>query len=385
MEKKRKLFRRIAALICCVLLGTSLTTVPAKAEGEPTFETFVMQKGAALRLKEGSNGMRFSAEISEQEYTALKAANAKFGVLIVAKDLLKTTALTPETVFGETPAFYFTNETQTAVSGKIAMLHVSSPSCENIDEDANIEISGAIANILVSNFTRSFVGVAYVAIPTLNAETGESSYTYHFAPYYEGDMANSTRCMYYIAQRAIENNESVSDLKTLYINPFALTSRYTDYLYAVNVRHHYRVHDENGEHKVVYVKEEKQYGKLNEVMTARPIDKPTDTGLTEMEGDFIFDVDTTAGARTGMVYAGGMQTLDMYYELAENLDDEHKEHTLESILSDFLKVENASYNFGLGEQTILLLGRRAPIPKEPKGTQSRVLICTRKPPTTIER
>ena len=347
--RKKSLLKSIAILLGCMLFSTSLATIPAKAEGNPTFDTFVMQKGAALRLKEGSNGMRFTAEISEAEYTALKAAGAKFGVLIVAKDLLKTTPLTPETVFGENPAFYFTNETETSVNGKIAMLHISSPTCGNLDADANIEIGGAIANILVSNFTRSFVGVAYVALPTVNAETGETTYTYHFAPYYEGDMANSTRCMYYVAQRAIESNDSVEDLKTLYINPFGETSRYTDYLYAVTVRHHYLVHNANGEHEIIHTETQKQYGKLNESYTAHPIEKPTDTGKEQMEGNFIFDADRTLDAREGIVYAGGMQTLDMYYELATDLSEDHKDHTLAAILADFLDKNKADVNFGLGD------------------------------------
>ena len=347
MRKKIRFFSCIAALLCVTTLGASLNITPTKAAGELTYNTFVMEKGAALRLKEGSNGMRFTAEISQDEYDALNAAGAKFGVLIVAKDLLKTTPLTPETVFGANPAFYFTNETETPVSGKIAMLHVSSPSCQNIDADSNIEIGGAIANILVDNFTRSFIGVAYVAIPAIDEQTGESTYTYHFAPYYEGKVENNTRCMYYIAQRSIENGDAVSELKQLYIDPFAQTTRFTNYNYGVKVLHHYRVHNENGEHTIIHTHEQTQYAPLNSVYTAHPVDKPTDTGKEWMDHDFIFDVDTTGEARTGLVYAGGMQVLEMYYEVAEHLDEDHKEHTLDAILANFLDVTKAPENFGL--------------------------------------
>jgi hypothetical protein len=108
--------------------------------------------------------LRFSAEISETEYTALKEAGAKFGAVIVAKDLAKTVEINEETVFGANPSFYFSNETQTS-NGKISMLHIANAACENIDEDANVEIAGSITNIAVSNFTRSFIGRVYVAMP----------------------------------------------------------------------------------------------------------------------------------------------------------------------------------------------------------------------------
>lgn len=363
MKIKKRLF-------CTALTALSFTTaafasypVTVRAVGEqPTFSTFVMQNGASVRLKENSNGLRFAAEISETEYNNLKAANAKFGMLIVAKDLLKDTELSPTSVFGENSPFYFTNEVETPPENKKAMLHISSPACENIDDDPAIEICGAIIDIETYNFTRSFVGVAYVAIPntTTTEETSsmesdtsgeterEVTYTYHFAPYYNNDIANNTRCMYYVAQASIEINKYVTELNDLYITPFSQTDRYTKYHYAYYVNHHYRVHDEETqEHVTVYTTRTRHFAQLNSTVTAEPIEKPTDTGVAEMEGNFIFDTQTSSANRSGLVYAAGMQVFDLYYELATDLSEEQKDKTLAELVADFLKVENAPENFGL--------------------------------------
>ena len=184
MKKHIRLFGALIAS-CAFINVAALSPLSAMAEGTIAYDTFVMEKGAAARVRSlvdengkeiESNGLRFSAEISTAQYTALKEAGARFGVVIVAKDLLKGTEINETTVFGKTPSFYFTNEGQ-AASSKIAMLHIANAACANIDEDNNIEICGSIVNIKTSNFTRNFVGRAYVAIPQQNAETGETEYT----------------------------------------------------------------------------------------------------------------------------------------------------------------------------------------------------------------
>ena len=247
------IFTAVACACTCLGFGFA-TNMQAKAETVATYNTFTMEDGAAARIKsltdeEGnvveSNGLRFSAEISQTEFDNLKAAGARFGIVIVAKDLLKGTEINENTVFGANPAFYFTNE-EGGDTSKIAMLHIANPSCQNVDDDAQIEICGAIVNIQLNNFTRSFVGRAYVAIPQVNAETGETEYQYSFAPYYNEDVANNTRCIYYIAQRAIEEKDADAEtLKQKYIDPFAATPRYTNYTYRYVVEHCYVVHDEN--------------------------------------------------------------------------------------------------------------------------------------------
>ena len=291
--------------------------------------------------------MRFSAEISEAEYTALKEAGARFGAVIVAKDLAKTVSINEETVFGDTPSFYFSNETNTS-NGKISMLHVANAACENVDDDANIEICGSIANIAVSNFTRSFIGRVYVAIPQTDGNGEVTGYTYQFAPYYEDNVANNTRCIYYVAQRAVEEQtELASVLQEKYIDVFAQTDRYTNYTYRYVVQHHYLVAGENGEMTTLHTESQSLYGKLNAEVSGYPIEKPAVSALEGM--NFIFDVMESADTQTGLVYAAGMQTLHMYYIKSADISEDHKDKTLETILAEFLDDDPAKVvnNFGV--------------------------------------
>ena len=182
---KKKIFAVVFMAVICSFLGLGLTVnTNAKAATPVSYDTFTMENGAAARIQSltdeqgnvvESNGLRFSAEISTTEYDNLKAAGARFGMVIVAKDLLKGTDINADTVFGANPAFYFTNE-DGGDKTKIAMLNIANASCQNIDSDAQIEICGSMVNIQLNNFTRSFVGRAYVAIPQVNAETGETEY-----------------------------------------------------------------------------------------------------------------------------------------------------------------------------------------------------------------
>ncbi len=330
----------------------------ASAATLPNTSTFTMEDGAAARIKSltdengnevESNGLRFSAEISEAEYTALKEAGARFGAVIVAKDLVKTVAITEETVFGANPSFYFSNETQTS-NGKIAMLHVASASCANEDADANIEICGSIVNIAVTNFTRSYIGRVYVAMPKMDENGEVTGYTYQFAPYYEDNVANNTRCIYYVAQRAVEEETALASvLEEKYIDVFAQTDRYTNYTYRYVVQHHYleATTEGNGEMSTLYTESQSLYAQLNSEVTAYPIAKPMVDALDGM--DFIFDVAISEETQTGLVYAAGMQTLHMYYIKAADIAEEDKDMTLDTILTEFLdddpqKVVN---NFGV--------------------------------------
>ncbi|MBE7101046.1 MAG: hypothetical protein E7364_05485 [Clostridiales bacterium] len=353
----KKLLKGIFAVLVCSLsiiaLG-KLNPQSVKAETALTFDSFSMENGAAVRIKtltndQGeaveSNGLRFSAEISASEYDALKNAGARFGVVIVAKDLLKSVEINEETVFGANPSFYFSNETN-GDGSKISMLHVSSAACENIDKDENIEICGSLVNILLNNFTRSFIGRVYVAIPQTN-ESGELTYSYHFAPYYEGNIANNTRCIYYVAQRAQEEeSEHASFLQENYIVPFSQTDRFKNYQYRYYVNHHYIDHNGDGTHVVVHTERTEHYAPLNSQVTALPIEKPA--GIPALEGlNFVFDIDESKPTESGRVYAAGMQTLDLYYENSKTISEEHKADTLAALVANFLNPDNASHNFGV--------------------------------------
>ena len=355
--KLRKIWIAALTLAASVCIAFGLKAWNVSSVSAATMEntsTFQMENGASARVKtltdaDGnaveSNGLRFCAEISQAEYDALKSTGARFGVVIVAKDLLKGVEITEETVFGVNPSFYFSNETA-AVSGKIAMLNVANAACENIDKDANIEICGSIVNLQVSNFTRSFIGRVYVALPNVDASGAVTGYTYQFAPYYENNVENNTRCIYYVAQRAVEEESAnASVLQQKYLDVFAKTDRFTKYVYRYTVLHHYIGHNENGEDIIIHTEEQPLYAELNSTVTAHPIAKPEIDKLKNM--NFIFDVEESINTQTGLVYAAGMQTLHLYYEKASTISEEHKDKTLETLIEHFLDPENAEENFHL--------------------------------------
>lgn len=346
--KMRKIIIAALSLLAGASIAAGAQQVTATKASAATIEnttTFTMEEGAAARIKSlvdesgntvESNGLRFSAEISSTEYEALKAAGAKFGAVIVAKDLAKTVEITEEAVFGASPSFYFSNETQEG-NGKIAMLHVSTAACGNIDTDENVEICGSIVNLAVSNFTRSFIGRVYVAMPQTDASGAVMGYTYQFAPYYENKVENNTRCIYYVAQRAVEEKaENFATLQEKYIDEFAKTDRFTNYTYRYYIEHHY-MEDDDISKEPIYTQRDDFYAQLNSEVSAYPIAKPLVDDLNGME--FVFDVAISQETQTGLVYAAGMQTLHMYYVKASAITEEDKDKTLETILKEFLSTE----------------------------------------------
>ena len=175
------------------------------------FTDFVMEEGAAVRVEgNGVNGLRFTAEMSENTYDALQASNAEYGMVIVPRDYITDGyELTVQNLFGASPKY-----SATAAAGanqavrRMLLLEGLTPS--NQDDDGNYEIRGAITDILTANITREFVGVAYAKVDD----------AYMLAAYYGDDMENNARSIYYVSQKAIDAGDNASALQEKYINAF---------------------------------------------------------------------------------------------------------------------------------------------------------------------
>ena len=350
---KKKWFITTLVLGVVVSFGFGLKLLHVNAASTPTTATLSMQNGAAVRLAEGSNGLRFSAEISESEYTALEESGAIFGAVIIPND-----KISGDSTWTQKIQFDINNENQASFTdtySSASILQVFNARCQNIDADENIEIAGSVVNFQAANLTRPYVGAIYVGIPTAtqdvtDAETGETTtvateYEYRFAPWYGGDMANNTRCMYYVAQRAIEEAEkelaaatveeektffqtTVETITTEYINKSTLTGSN----YGYYVTHHYV--DAKGNEKSFT---HKQYGLLNQTATAAvaaETDVPSTFGIDVSK--YTYDAAKTknngAPLDEGKVYAAGMQTLHIYYKPQEAAE----------IIADLFAQENAS-------------------------------------------
>ena len=175
------------------------------------FEDFVMEEGASVRVVgDEVNGLRFSAEMSNETYQSLLAQNAEFGMIIIPRDYITDGyGLTVANLFGENAKY---SETATAGANQDVrkMLHLKNLNPYDYDKDGKYEICGAITDILINNLTREFVGVAYVKLGN----------EYILANYFADEMDNNARSIYYVAQKAIDANDHASVVQKKYIDAF---------------------------------------------------------------------------------------------------------------------------------------------------------------------
>lgn len=134
----------------------------------------VMENGASIRLNE-QKGIRFITMLDADKISDLKESGAtvEYGTLIAPIDLLKGQELTFDlatTKFVNVP--YNSADWYNGVKGQIA---------------------GSLVSIRDNNITRDFVGRAYVKV----TKEGETTITY--ADYANGDIANNTRSLSFIA------------------------------------------------------------------------------------------------------------------------------------------------------------------------------------------
>ena len=169
------------------------------------YEDFMMRKGAAVRLVEGSNGLRFAADFSA-ETKELFGDDVTYGMIIVPRDYLTSGyELNYENFFGANKRFSHTGET-----GKKAFINMEGLT-PSLSEDGTYAIYGSITDILEKNITREFVGCGYVV---------DASGNYTFARYYNDELDHNARSMYYVAQRSIEADEYVDELQDLYVDTY---------------------------------------------------------------------------------------------------------------------------------------------------------------------
>ena len=144
-----------------------------------------MLEGASVRTTAPA-GLRFIATISEAEYNRLISAGytVSFGMLIAPEDtVIAAGALTKAT----DPLLDISCDTLSLKSGYY-------------------EIRGAMVNMYEHNYSRNFVGRAYVDV-TIDGVT----YT-KYADYYDGDIANNTRSVYEVAAKALlDEDANLSD------------------------------------------------------------------------------------------------------------------------------------------------------------------------------
>ena len=204
----------------CVNVGKFLT---AKSENSTCANVFnyadtsgnyllYMEKGASVRIgkTESTNGLRFSAKITEEKKLALDkkygAENVTYGMLIAKLDDVQINGnLSGETVFGENAVYNWAeNGKYTPEEGKTRITNLTISSKNLATDDGDYIVRGSISGILDKNLTVERVARAYVKCHA------ESEDIYYFSDF----KLENARSVVYVADNAVlKNNEMKPESK----------------------------------------------------------------------------------------------------------------------------------------------------------------------------
>lgn len=298
----------IAAISCGAAFSMTVSASAASAENEYFASAkFVMREGASVRYYTGSSesetkkdcGLRFSATLDKETYLALESletaesegagnTSVSYGMLIAPYSAVQEHDLTAATVFGfgDESGKVYTWEEENA-EGKIPVLNITYNDLLPMkDSEEFYEINGSIVDLKERNYTREFVGRAYIRYE----KDGVAEYT--FADYAGGNVTNNARSATYVAQKAQESDKESTAakewVKTAYIE--GLAEEYKATTYTVNT----------------YVNGDLEQSE----------DKSAKIGETTPEASvyqgFTFD-EANSSKRQSVVYANGKTVLNMYY------------------------------------------------------------------------
>lgn len=298
----------IAAISCGAAFSMTVSASAASAENEYFASAkFVMREGASVRYYTGSSesetkkdcGLRFSATLDKETYLALESletadsegagdTSVSYGMLIAPYSAVQEHDLTAATVFGfgDESGKVYTWEEENA-EGKIPVLNITYNDLLPMkDSEEFYEINGSIVDLKERNYTREFVGRAYIRYE----KDGVAEYT--FADYAGGNVTNNARSATYVAQKAQESDKESTAakewVKTAYIE--GLAEEYKATTYTVNTY-------VNGDLEQSEDKSAKIGGTTPEA--------------SEYQG-FTFD-EANSSKRQSVVYANGKTVLNMYY------------------------------------------------------------------------
>lgn len=279
-----------------------------QADVETCYTALTMDNGAAVRIKKDAtgsylgSGIKFSATVSltEEQITEWTSAGVKFGVLIVPKDKLKTTASDGTVSYADVDENWLEHSS--------AFNCVGAPTAKG----SSYEMQGILTDLKVNHYVRDYVGRAYIATPVESAE-GTVTYEYHFAKYYNDDVANNTRSIYYVTQLAQEADATSTDAvdsKALYMDSAESQAYYGAKKYKYYIDCHYV----NGNEETVVT--EVAGGSLNESVTFGSYGE-----TREYEGK-TYEFDANRTDNTGTVYPSGRTRLKAYYYVkSEEVED----------------------------------------------------------------
>lgn len=226
-----------------VILGLGCLQAPVTAFADNTIggvdvSSFTMEYGAGVRRVD--DGIRFSATMSAKTYADLEAletdnVSVSYGVIITTSKYANAYGLTEENVFGTNAKYYwdekgtFTDE-NSQTQDQVRVINKISPVMGREDgakEDTPVYLYGMVLDTVPDDASdadkKTYMQGKYVARAYIKYETTDGENTtaqYHFASYYDGDIANNTRSMYQTALNRIKADDKDSaNLYTAYVAP----------------------------------------------------------------------------------------------------------------------------------------------------------------------
>lgn len=333
MAKRTNLVKVLAAFgVGTIAAGAGLANLSASATTTKTIggkevSSFQMEYGASVRIGvDVETGIRFKATLSDQQYTALEGLEesqtgvaVNYGVLIVPADKFGEAELTVANIF-ESGTYCLEKECSCTKTHLAAVEYKKLANDSTTDGVMNLR--GSLEQIQKENLTREFVGLAYIEYSVTADETTTSSYVFadYALPVDENDqpitdgtreLANTTRSMTYVAQKAIEDEEVSADEATTLTKEYITPLAGNKYKYTIN---HYLPDDDS--ETPTYTSApvpETVYAELSTGVTAANIAKSTLTNKAEYASYATYGTDTTKSNTSGIVYANGKTVLNNYY------------------------------------------------------------------------
>ena len=293
----------------CMIGGTSLWGNTTVAETANTVDTvsFVMKKGATIRLSTSGNGLRFTCTLPAAEYEALESNeiydSVSYGMLIAPADYVdETTKLTVTDEEGNesiNPAFDWAVDgvysgSNGANGSAKRIINLVSDSMAATNKDSNTyAFSGSLINLqdgvnsTTNNIDREFVGLGYIQYVI------EDEVFYRFA-----EDNDNVRSMAYVAQAAIGDEESeLSEKQITWLNEnYIARVENNDTTYTVN----YYFQNDKGEYELSSEKGGETNVKVNSQISVTP--EAVDGYACKNDG------------YTGVAYANGKTVIDLYYK-----------------------------------------------------------------------
>ncbi|MBQ7369771.1 MAG: hypothetical protein IJW58_02205 [Clostridia bacterium] len=300
----KKTLKKGLLALCAVTatLCTSLSVGAIASAGETTVTgksidevTFTMVNGASIRAD--SFGIRFSATMSEADYTALDAyyeEEIEFGTFIMAanyKTAVSKGTFEESHFFGdydadETTSSLYTWDGASVSENRVKILQMDSKIYYD-EEWQTMRINGSVTSVYDHNLDMDYVGISYIKVGN----------EYRLAT--QGDNARS---VVYVAQLAIEANKKAEDVTAGSSVLTHYTTEVEEAVKTVNYTVNTYLHDEeNG--AVKYDTTVVENHPLNE--------KAEVTNIAESINGYTYVA--SRSTTSGVAYIGDKLVLELYY------------------------------------------------------------------------